>query len=211
MAQLLDWITHAWKVFNYSTPFMTWNLFLAFIPLILSIWLFRLTPRRSLLWWVTFGIFVAFLPNAPYVLTDIIHLITLIRFDHSVWTITLVLIPQYLFFIFSGLEAYVISLINLGYYYNKLQWGKSIIWVELVTHLLCALGIYLGRFQRFNSWDILTKPDYLMHSIVDNLTGKWSVMTISVTFLILVVLHWLMKEITLGIIERFRYRRTINN
>lgn len=208
MAQLLDWMTHAWDVLNYSTSFMTWNLFLAFIPLVLSIWLFRISQSRSLLWWGILGIFIAFLPNAPYVLTDIIHLITLIRYDHSVWTIALVLIPQYLIFILSGLEAYVISLINMGYYCHKLGLGKYIIGVELITHALCALGIYLGRFQRFNSWDILTSPDYLMRSIVDNLTGKWSIMMISITFIILVVLHWLMKEITLGIIERFRYRRT---
>lgn len=208
MIQLLDWITHAWNVFNYSTSFMAWNLFLAFIPLILSIWLFRINRLRSPLWWGTLGIFMAFLPNAPYILTDIIHLITLIRYDHSVWTVTLVLIPQYLIFILSGLEAYVISLINIGYYCHKLRLGKYIIGVELITHALCALGIYLGRFQRFNSWDILTNPDYLMHSIVDNLTGKWSAMTISVTFIILVVLHWLMKEITLGLVTRFHYKKT---
>ena len=208
MAQLLDWIAHALEVFGYSQDFMTWNLFLAFIPLILSIWLFRLEQSRSLLWWAIFGIFIAFLPNAPYVLTDIKHLISFVRQSHSIWTITLVLIPQYLIFILAGIEAYVIALINLGYYCHQIGRGKTIIWVELITHALCSLGVYLGRFERFNSWDLVTKPDNVIESIVSNLTGKWPVITMGVTFLILTVLYWVLKEITLGLIERFRYRRS---
>ncbi|AFY75638.1 MAG: DUF1361 domain-containing protein [Hydrococcus sp. C42_A2020_068] len=207
MERFFDWIAHAREVLGYSKSLIIWNLFLAYIPLVLSVWLFRIVGRRSLLWWVVFAVFIAFLPNAPYILTDIIHLIELIRQGYSVWTITLVLIPQYLIFILAGMEAYVISLINLGYYCYKLGWGKYISWIELITHALCSLGIYLGRFQRFNSWDIVTKPDNLMDSIVDNLTGKWSVLMMSVTFLILVVLYWFMKEITLGLIFRFRDRK----
>jgi uncharacterized membrane protein len=213
-AELMAWIADAWQVLSYS-QYMIWNLFLAFIPLGLSVWLFRISSwrsakhfsRKSLLWWVIFWVFMAFLPNAPYVLTDIIHLIALIRQGHSVWTVTLIIIPQYLIFILAGFEAYVISLINLGYYCHQLGLGKYIIGIELGTHALCSLGIYLGRFQRFNSWDIVTKPDNLIDSIVENLTGKWSVLMISVTFIILIILHWVMKEITLGIICRFRSQK----
>jgi uncharacterized membrane protein len=208
VAQMINWIAHSWQVLSYSQDFMTWNLFLAFIPLVLSVWLFRLSQARSKIWWIIFFIFILFLPNAPYVLTDIIHLIALIRQEYSVWTITLVLIPQYLIFIWAGFEAYVISLINLGYYCHQLGKTKYLIWVELITHALCSLGIYLGRFQRFNSWDVITKPDSLVDSIVENLTGKWSVMMICITFIILVVLYWVMKEITLGLIYRFRYQKT---
>jgi len=72
--------------------------------------------RRSSLWWFGFLVFFAFLPNAPYVLTDVIHLIEDIREINSVWMITLVVIPLYLLFILAGFEAYVVSLINFGYY-----------------------------------------------------------------------------------------------
>jgi uncharacterized membrane protein len=204
---MINWIAHSWQVLSYSQDFMIWNTFLAFIPLVLSVWLFRLSHTRSQVWWLVFFIFILFLPNAPYILTDIIHLIALIRQEYSVWTITLVLIPQYLLFMLAGFEAYVISLINLGYYCDRLGKGKSLIAIELITHGLCSLGIYLGRFQRFNSWDILTKPDNLVDSIVENLTGKWSVMMISITFIVLTVLYWIMKEITLGLIYRFRHHK----
>jgi uncharacterized membrane protein len=202
-------IERALEIWSSNTEaFMLWNLFLAFIPLILSVWLFRLSSRRSLVWYTIAIAFMLFLPNAPYVLTDIIHLITFIRQDHSIWLVTLVLIPQYLIFIFAGFEAYVISLINLGYYCRQLGWGKYILGIELTTHALSAFGVYLGRFQRFNSWDIMTNPDYLADSIFNNLTSRFPIVVTIVTFVVLTILYVPMKEITLGLIERFRYQKS---
>jgi uncharacterized membrane protein len=207
IAQLIDWIAHSLQVFSYSQDFMAWNLFLAFIPLGLSVWLFRFKKTRSPLWILGFVTFVLFLPNAPYVLTDIIHLIDLIQQEHSVWTITLVLIPQYLIFILAGLEAYVISVINLGYYCYKIRCSRYITWMELITHALCAIGIYLGRFQRFNSWDVVTNPNNLVDSVLYNFTAKWPVMMMIITFAIVTILYWMMKEITLGVLYRYHYQR----
>lgn len=208
-ARLTDWIIHAWYVLERSNGFMLWNTFLAIIPLVLSVWLFRKSRSRNLIWWFIFLVFIAFLPNAPYVLTDIIHLIEFIQHGFSVWTITLVLIPQYFLFILIGFQAYVLSLINLGYYLKKLQLRKYVIPLEIVAHLLCALGIYLGRFQRFNSWDILTNINPLVEGVIANLTDKWSIFTIAVTFVILTALYWFMKQVTLGIAFRFRYAKQI--
>jgi uncharacterized membrane protein len=198
-------IEHALNIWSSNTEaFMLWNLFLAFIPLFFSVWLFRLSNKQSLVWYTIAIAFILFLPNAPYVLTDIIHLITFIRQDHSVWLVTLVLIPQYLIFIFAGFEAYVISLINLGYYCRQLGWGKYLLGIELATHALSAFGVYLGRFQRFNSWDLMTNPHYLADSILNNLTSRFPIFVTFVTFVVLTILYAPMKEITLGLIERFR-------
>ncbi len=54
---------------------ISWNLFLAFIPMVLSFWLFRRSTRPTPPWWIIFLVYAAFLPNAPYLLTDIIHTI----------------------------------------------------------------------------------------------------------------------------------------
>ena len=183
---------------NYSS-WIVWNLFLAFIPLILSFWLFfRDRKKRFLLWWISFIIFIAFLPNAPYLLTDIIHLVDAIRAGYSIWITTLVFIPVHLLAILIGWEAYVISLINQGnYLYN--QGGKKFIFIsELITHSLCAIGIFLGRFDRFNSWDLLTQPDVLLNSIITDLTTAKNLLVIVITFVILTILYWLTKQITLG-------------
>ena len=53
---------------------MAWNLTLALVAVALAVWLFRVERPRTVGWWVGFGAFALFLPNAPYVLTDLIHL-----------------------------------------------------------------------------------------------------------------------------------------
>jgi len=198
-------VIEAMKAWEIYSGWIIWNLFLAFIPLALSFWLFRKNSQwRSLVWWVVFLVFVAFLPNAPYLLTDIIHLIKATRAGFSAWVITLVVIPQHSLAILAGFEAYVISLINLGYYLRQQGVARFIVWAELMTHALSAIGVYLGRFRRFNSWDFVTQPNDVLNSVIDDLTDKRPVLVMSVTFVVIAVLYWLMKQVTLGLILRMR-------
>lgn len=169
----------------------------------LDIWVLRQRGVRSLRWWGGFFWFIAFLPNAPYVLTDIIHLIEQIKEGNSVWTVTLALIPQYLAFMLVGFGAYVLSVMNLGYYLTQQGWGKFVLVTELTIHALSAIGIYLGRFIRFNSWDILTNPDALVNTVMNDLVGKRPVLVMVVTFAVIAGLYWLMKQVSLGISHRF--------
>jgi len=187
---------------------IAWNLFLAFIPLVLSFWLFRrITNARSWLWWVVFLVYAAFLPNAPYLLTDIIHLIRGVREGYSAWIIALIFIPLHLFAIVAGMEAYVVSLINQGNYLKRQVSAKLVLWSELITHAFCAVGIYLGRFLRLNSWNLITDPDKLIITTIDELTDKRPLVIIFITFVVLTVIYWIMKQITLGLVMRIRYTR----
>jgi uncharacterized membrane protein len=261
---LISWLTVAGDALQNNSRFMTWNLFLALVPLGLSFWLFY-QPRslwlrwgvplligatflpnslrvaeyalyllrdlgtnyllwtalfttvlmaleigrlqrgqgRShvLFWWIGFATFIAFLPNAPYVLTDVIHLIEDIRQGYSVWIITLALIPQYLVFMILGFEAYVLSLMNLGRYLKRNGWGNWIAIAEIIIHGLSAIGIYIGRFQRFNSWDIVTNPDVLVTRVMTELVGKRPVLVMVVTFVVITILYWICKKLTLGIVS----------
>ncbi|NES87500.1 MAG: DUF1361 domain-containing protein [Moorea sp. SIO2B7] len=198
-------LANALGAFNKHSGWIIWNLFLAFIPLALSFWLFRWrTKSRSLLWWIGLIVFISFLPNAPYLLTDIIHLIRATREGYSVWIITLIFIPLHLFAILSGMEAYVISVMNQGHYLKKQGAGKFVVWAELITHALSAIGVYLGRFRRFNSWDLVTQPDILLTDTLNDLTSKRPVVVIVITFIMITVCYWLMKQLTLGIILRIR-------
>lgn len=197
--------------FNGYSGWIIWNLFLAFIPMTLSFWLFRWQhPSRSLIWWIGLVVFIAFLPNAPYLLTDIIHLIGAARSTRSIWIVTLVFIPMHTFAILAGFEAYVISLINQGHYLRKQGAGKFVAWAEILVHILSAIGIYLGRFIRFNSWDLITNLKNVLLVSLNELTSKFPVVVILITVLVLILFYWIMKQITLGIVLRFQYVRKAN-
>ncbi|MGA7932285.1 MAG: DUF1361 domain-containing protein, partial [Kovacikia sp.] len=162
-------IFEVWHTLSDSSLWMAWNLFLALVPLGLSIWLFRLASTRSLLWWVGFFLFVAFLPNAPYILTDLIHLVGDIQMTDSLVLNTLVILPKYLLFVLVGFEAYVLCLINLGFYFKRQGLGRWVSQTELILHALSAIGIYLGRVERFNSWDIMARPHHVFNSFAESL------------------------------------------
>ncbi len=203
MEQLLG---NALGLFNRYSGWIIWNLFLAFIPLALSFWLFRRrTNVRSPLWWLVLIIFIAFLPNAPYLLTDIIHLIRATRAINSIWIITLIFIPLHLFAILSGFGAYVISLINQGHYLRRQGAKQFIFMAELLVHALSALGVYMGRFLRFNSWDLITDPGNLLLITFNDVTSKFPAVVIIITFIVLTVFYWIMKQIILGLVLQIRY------
>ena len=213
-SDLSEWFQLSLRTANRSTFFMLWNTFLAIIPFALSLWLFRgrasSASRSSIMrlsWWVGLCTFVAFLPNAPYVMTDIIHLVRFIREGAPLWTVVLVLIPQYLIFILVGVEAYVASLINLGHYlrrHGRRQWIRP---AELTLHALCAIGSYLGRFPRFNSWDIVTGPHRVAVYLVKALLTPESLAVMVVTAVIITAVYWPMKQVTLAIML---YARSAN-
>ena len=195
-----QFLGNALSTFNHFSGWILWNLFLAAIPLVLSFWLFRRrTSTRSPLWWVLLIVFVLFLPNAPYLLTDIIHLIRAIRSVYSIWIITLIFIPLHLFAILTGFEAYVIALINQGHYLRRQGATPFVVRAELLMHALCAVGIYLGRFQRFNSWDLITDPGNLLLATVNDLTSKFPLVIMLITFIVLSLFYWIMKQVTLGL------------
>jgi uncharacterized membrane protein len=173
-----------------------------------DIWVLRQRGVRSLRWWAGFMVFIAFLPNAPYVLTDIIHLIDQIKQGQSVWVVTLALIPQYLAFMLAGLEAYVLSVMSMGYYLTQQGWGRFVLVTELTIHALSAIGIYLGRFIRFNSWDLITNPDALVNTVMNDLIGKRPVVVMVATFVVIASLYWLIKQVNLGISQRFYHSQS---
>ncbi|MEM6599112.1 MAG: DUF1361 domain-containing protein [Cyanobacteria bacterium P01_C01_bin.69] len=199
---IAEWLAGAVNTAGYSMYFMLWNTFLALIPFGLSLWLFRKrgAGHNRIGWWVGFAVFMAFLPNAPYVLTDIIHLVRFIREGVELWTVVLVLIPQYLIFMLIGIEAYVASLVNLGSYLRKRGYGRWILTSELVIHALCAIGIYLGRFPRFNSWDLVTAPHQVALYLVKALLTPRSLLIILVTFAVITVVYWPLKQVTLALL-----------
>jgi uncharacterized membrane protein len=188
---------------------LAWLVLITIIAFCISAWLFKRSyTSRVGLWWMGLAVFIAFLPNAPYVLTDIIHLIRgTSSGDIAVWVIALVFIPIHLVAILLGFEAYVISLLNVNFYLKQRHLHHLVLPSELGLHALCAVGIYLGRFIRLNSWDFVVSPTSVLVNTLNTLTEKRPLAVVVVTFVILTVLYWILKQITLGLKLRYHYAR----
>ncbi|MDJ0589722.1 MAG: DUF1361 domain-containing protein [Pleurocapsa sp. MO_226.B13] len=206
-SQVVDWIQISFDLLNQSSQRIFWNLFLAFIPLYLSYYLFRLAVKRSLVWWILLLIFVTFLPNAPYILTDSIHILELSQKSYPVWSIILILIPQYILFISLGFEAYVLSLINLDNYLVNFQTRKYLIIINAIAHSLSAVGIYLGRFERFNSWDLVTKPGEVILTTGRDLLNIKNIFSLAIAS----ILIWLVTELIKLVNNSFALTNSKNN
>ncbi|MBD2104938.1 DUF1361 domain-containing protein [Leptolyngbya sp. FACHB-261] len=211
-ARMVAFCRYIWEVLHPDFG-LGWNLFLALIPLGLSLLLFRGKARgqggrRGTLWWLTAIAFLLFLPNAAYVLTDVIHLITEIRREPPLplWTIVLILIPQYALFILAGFQAHVLSLLNLGHYLQKQRRPSWVLPMESGLNLLCAMGIYLGRFRRFNSWDIATQPEELLYTTLNDFTSRFPLAVVTVTFVVITGLYYLFKGVDLAVLEAWQRR-----
>jgi uncharacterized membrane protein len=137
--------------------FLLWNLFLAWVPFLLALGMATVHDRggpRPLLW-VPGAAWLLLLPNAPYILTDFVHLG---RADGAPLWFDAALIAA---FAGTGLTLGLASLL-IVHQVVEARAGRIAGWaVALGSLVLSAVGVYLGRYPRFNSWDVLTNPDGL--------------------------------------------------
>ena len=114
------------------------------------------------------------------------------------WTVVLVLMPQYFLFMLVGAEAYVLSLINLGQYLRKHGRARWVSVAEIGLHGLCAVGIYLGRVPRFNSWDLVSEPLKIVRFMARDIWQPQPMMVMLVTFLAIASIYWPLKHLSLA-------------
>ena len=166
--------------------FLVWNLFLAVIPFALSTMLgTALGPLRARLL-VPVGVaWLLFFPNAPYILTDLFHLER--RPGVPFWyDLALILSCAW-----NGLMLAYASLADMQRLVQR-RLGTTASWAfATVALLLSSFGIYLGRYLRFNSWDVLTNPLTLFYDIVNRILhpfsfpGTWGVTLVFGVFLLI--------------------------
>ncbi len=150
---------------NIHYSFLIWNLFLAWLPMILALLACEKYQSASGRNWQFLGLSVAwllFFPNAPYIFTDLIHLTT--RFYPHFWVdLSLILL--------CALTGLVLGFVSLYLMQSVVaqMFGRAASWFFIgAVAALSGFGIYLGRFLRFNSWDVLFKPWQLYQGI-----GNW--------------------------------------
>ena len=159
--------------------FYIWNLFLAWIPYIISFFLYRYyfnhsyKKKKIFLIFGTFFLLI-FYPNASYILSDLIHVIRLPIYTYnnsSIITNNSLLWFDILLNIYFAFFGHLIGLFSLLFLHQVLKKMFNIYfsWSLIIfIILLSGYGIYLGRFIRLNSWDIIINPLYTLKMIFSN-------------------------------------------
>lgn len=172
--------------------FLVWNLFLAIIPFLITTYLS--TKKQLSKWHLAFGfcIWLLFLPNAPYIITDLLHLRG--SDPYLMWLDVLVVLS----FAYNGLLLFFLSLMNMETILKSFLKNKSLIYVMIIVFFLTGFGMYLGRFLRYNSWEIIQNPLALFSDIMAILihpTSHLQAWVFTLTFgAFLSVGYWLTKS-----------------
>ena len=153
---------------------LIWNLFLAWMPYMFSFWAAALYATGTGRWWVIIFpgfLWLIFFPNAPYIITDFLHLAN--RPGVPMWYDILMLAT----FAWTGCFLAIASLRTMQIIVrNHLGWLMS--WVFAGTALtLGGLGIYLGRFSRWNTWDIFISPKEILYDVAIRVLNPLSNLT----------------------------------
>jgi len=173
--------------------FLLWNLFLAWLPLLSALVAYNLNRRRpsftTILVAASAVVWLVFFPNAPYILTDIMHLKAA---GVPLWYDLILLVT----FAWTGSFLGHVSLYLMQIIVRRVV-GPAWSWVfALGTLGLGSLGIYLGRFQRWNSWDLLHRPLDILRDIWQPIRHPFAhpqTVAFSVLFyLFLIASYWMM-------------------
>jgi uncharacterized membrane protein len=184
-----------WIVFidDFQHAYMMWNVFLAWIPLELVSFILLLTSKQrkkrnykilicfiGILW-------VLFYPNSPYIITDFIHLSSnkyyipnpdytpyasvprmFFNDDPAVWydffTISIGVWIGYI----TGFISLFINHKLIRSYFNKISGWLFVLLISFIS----GFAIYLGRFIRWNSWDVIFNPQNIVRILFSDLHGK---------------------------------------
>ncbi|MGJ4788471.1 DUF1361 domain-containing protein [Leptospira koniambonensis] len=142
-----------------SFSFLVWNLFLAIVPLVISYFIYAYYEFRNrrigLFFFILLGIWLLFFPNAPYIVTDFVHL--RLRNSIPIWFDILMIFS----FSWCGLFSGFISLRMIQLVLNdKTNHWFGWAFVVLISPIT-ILGVCIGRFYRWNSWDLIANPQSL--------------------------------------------------
>jgi uncharacterized membrane protein len=162
---------------------MIWNLFLAFLPLVFAYLLSRKVKKITKISLI--ALWLLFIPNAFYVLTDFIHISDLSYFvggyydfknvdyvkDAVVYLELINIAVGYLLALMMGLSSFATV--------QQLFVKKRQAFVVIpVVFLLIGYAIYIGRFMRLNSWDVLLSPAKLLERVTASFNWFGLVMTV---------------------------------
>ncbi|CAH1852616.1 DUF1361 domain-containing protein [Convivina intestini] len=189
---IIHLVVFLFMLFVFFTPthftFLIWNVFLALLPLDFALIAAHSKPIFAMLAGI---LWLLFFPNTMYMITDFIHL----------QYISTAIDVRYQYFNYSVLAAGIFIGVTLGvlsleiiirrFFDPNKDFLKLLFMMAL--SLISALGIYLGRFLRLNSWDVFTRADFVWQSVQNSLGSHmltFVVLFAGVQFALLIVYHY---------------------
>lgn len=156
-----------WRTHDLASLYLPWNLFLAWLPLLLSMRLMKVLRHKLWSSWEALGttfLWLVFLPNSFYLISDYIHLQD-VSPDHVLYDSVM-----FTMFVSTGVilgfsSLYLIHLQLRRRFSDAMSWA----WIGLML-LMCSIAIYMGRDLRWNTWDILVNPTGLLFDVSDRLS-----------------------------------------
>jgi uncharacterized membrane protein len=179
-----------------SYVFLAWNLLLAYVPLLIANWLNRheVVMRNKITLVLSISAWLLFMPNSFYIVTDLFHLHTTAG-NRPWFDLTLILS-----FAWNGILFGIISIWKMEILLKRTKGRFASALLIFTVMWLNAFGVYIGRFLRFNSWDIVFNPFPLLSEIVEMIINPYdykSAWAMSLCFgLFFIILYYTMKKLT---------------
>ena len=145
--------------------FFVWNLFLAVVPLLFSTLL--IATKRNYLQWILFIVWILFFPNALYIITDLVHLKE--RDNIPLWFDIMLVFSAAT----NGLLIAFISLWQVELFLQQKHNQSGVTFILYGCLFISCFGVYIGRFLRWNSWDIFLNPFQFSSEIVRSLINPF--------------------------------------
>lgn len=177
----------------FNSAWMAYNSLLALLPVLFAVIAFkqkRSFPLRLLF----FFLWILFLPNTTYLLTDITHFFNQSYLVPSLYLV--LLIAEYTLLFSVGIFTFFASLHFFEEYVHKHSHNK--VWSPVVAvfavNLLISIGVMMGRIQRTNSWEIVTNPVRVLSDLSYVLQTESILLFIFPFWILLTALYYILKR-----------------
>lgn len=170
-------------------PDLIWNMILALIAYDAAV-LTTISKKQKWLYPLLLVVWLAFYPNTFYMLTDLVHMTWV---GDTLWNpvsmrLFMAFVPSILFGVYCGIESW-----NILRERWKLTWWLDMLVVAALSYL-SSLAIYIGRYDRLNSWDLVTRPQLVVQKLLETFQKDRLVFILGFTFIQIMTLLFLSRE-----------------
>ena len=170
-------------------PDLIWNMILALIAYDAAV-LTTISKKQKWLYPLLLVVWLAFYPNTFYMLTDLVHMTWV---GDTLWNpismrLFMAFVPSILFGVYCGIESW-----NILRERWKWTWWLDMLVVAALSYL-SSLAIYIGRYDRLNSWDLVTRPQLVVKKLLETFQKDRLVFILGFTFIQIMTLLFLSRE-----------------